>query len=56
MVYLLAFLMLLAGYYTVSYGVTLYKEEDNRLGGAATVVIALLGTITPIIILFMRQG
>lgn len=55
MVYLLAFFMLASGYYTLSYGISLYQEEDSRLGGVAAISIALIGTITPIIVLFMKQ-
>lgn len=55
MIYLLSFFMLIAGYYTLSYGISLYQDEGNLLGGVATIGIALIGTIIPIIVLFIKQ-
>lgn len=56
MIYILVLFMLACGYYTLSYGVSLYQEDGNRLGGAATIILSLVGTIGPIMVLFMKQA
>jgi ABC-type maltose transport system permease subunit len=55
MIYILACFMLTSGYYTLTYGISIYKEDSNKLGGYASIAVAVLGTLLPIIILFLKQ-
>lgn len=55
MKYLLVIVLILPGYYAFTYGTTIYKEDNNKLGGCAAIAIALIGTIVPIIFLFMKN-
>ncbi|EPR13154.1 YczI family protein [Ruminiclostridium papyrosolvens] len=54
MIYILMFLMLLSGYYTFTFGISQIKRK-NRLGGFTTIVVAVLGTIVPMVILYMKN-
>lgn len=55
MIYILACFILASGYYTLTYGISIYKEDNNKLGGSAAIAVALAGTLIPIIILFIKQ-
>lgn len=55
MIHVFAFLMLLAGYYTLTYGVSLWKEDNNRLGGFGAIAITIIGTIAPIIVMYIKR-
>ncbi len=55
MIYIFTFFMLCAGYYTLTYGVSLWKDDKNKLGGAGTVIIAIVGTIAPIVVMYMKR-
>jgi hypothetical protein len=55
MIYLLCLFIIGSGYYTTTYGVHLWKNENNKLGGVGTIIIAVVGTIVPIIVLFVKQ-
>lgn len=54
MLYILMFLMLLSGYYTFTFGISQIKRK-NRLGGFGTIVISIIGTIIPMVILYMKN-
>jgi len=54
MKYFFTLLMLMAGYYTFSYGIFQWKKENNKLGAFGTIMFALLGTIIPVIFLIIR--
>ncbi len=54
MIYLLMLFMLLSGYYTFTFGISQIKGK-NRLGGFSTIVIAVFGTIVPMVILYMKS-
>ncbi len=54
MIYILMFLMLLSGYYTFTFGISQIKRK-NMLGGFSTIVVAVLGTIVPMTILYMKN-
>jgi predicted membrane channel-forming protein YqfA (hemolysin III family) len=53
-IYILMLFMLASGYYTFTFGISQWKRK-NRLGGFSTIVIALLGTIIPILVLYMKN-
>ncbi|MCX7711175.1 MAG: hypothetical protein N2484_15160 [Clostridia bacterium] len=53
MIIVLTLLVLCSGYYTFTYGVNLWREDKNRLGGIGTVFIAVLGTIVPIVVYYL---
>jgi hypothetical protein len=51
----LAFLILITGYYTLTYGISLWKDDKNRLGAVGAVLIAIIGTVAPIAFLFINR-
>jgi hypothetical protein len=56
MIYVLAILILASGYYTLTYGLNLLKEDNNILGGCAVIVLTAVSTLLPIIILFIDRS
>lgn len=54
MLYLFSFFMLCSGYYTLTYGISLWKKDNNKLGGFGTILLALAGTVIPIIVLLAK--
>ncbi len=54
MIYILMFLMLVSGYYTFTFGISQIKKK-NRLGGFSTIAVAVLGTIVPMVILYIKN-
>jgi len=52
--YLIPFI-LACGYYTFTYGKSLWVDDRNKLAGFGTVFLALLGTAAPIIFMFMKE-
>jgi hypothetical protein len=42
------------GYYSVSYGIHLWKVECKKLAGFGVFLISLLGILIPIITLYIR--
>ena len=55
MTYVFAILMLMIGYYTLTFGISLWKNDKNRLGGAGAIIMAVVGTLIPIIVLFVKR-
>jgi hypothetical protein len=55
MIYLLMIFVGVSGYYTLSYGITILKEDKNLLGGIATITLAILSTISTIYFIFANQ-
>ena len=53
MKYVFTIFMLGCGYYTLTYGVSQWKNEKNKLGGSATIALAVVGTVASIIALFI---
>ena len=54
MIYILSLFIVCAGYYTLTFGITMWKQENNKLGGLGAVILAIIGTIVPIIVLFIK--
>lgn len=54
MKYIIALVMLLAGYYSFSYGVFQWKKEKNKLGAIGTIIFSVIGTVLPVVIYLMR--
>lgn len=54
MLYIFSIFMLLAGYYSLTYGISLWKDDDNKLGGLGAIIIAIIGTIAPIVVMFIK--
>lgn len=54
MIYIFMLFMLGCGYYTLTFGISQWKKK-NRLGGISTMVVALLGTIVPIIVMYIKN-
>lgn len=54
MIYLLIFFFIGIGYYNFTYGVYLLKNENNKLAAAGTFILAIVGTVVPIIVLIWR--
>lgn len=46
--------ILASGYYTFTYGRSLWVDDRNKLGGVGAVLAALLSIIAPILILLIK--
>jgi len=55
MIYIVAVFLLAAGYYSFTYGISVWKNENNKLGGIFVVLLSLVGTLFPLIVLFIRK-
>jgi hypothetical protein len=56
MKYILAVFMLTTGFYSLTYGLSLWKEDNEKLAGFGAMAVAVLGTIVPIVVLVMKAG
>lgn len=54
MIYLLNLFFIAIGYYTYTYGLFILKKEKNLLAATGTVFLAVVGTLAPIIVLFIK--
>jgi hypothetical protein len=52
---LLSLIFLGAGYYSFSYGIYLWKNENNKLAAFGVILITLMGTIIPIYSVYSRM-
>lgn len=48
------FLMLCAGYYCLTYGISLWNEK-NKLGGFGAMLAAVIGTIVPVLYTLLKK-
>lgn len=55
MIYVFILFMLGCGFYTLTYGVSLIRDDKNKLGGIAVSVYAVTATIAPIVVLLMKS-
>lgn len=55
MIYLLLVLMAGSGYYTFTYGISLWRDDKNKLGGFAAAALAVVATIVPGVVLFIKS-
>ncbi|MCX7920731.1 MAG: YczI family protein [Clostridia bacterium] len=55
MLYLFMLAMIASGYYTFTFGVNQWNKK-NKLGGISTMVVAVLGTIVPSIVLYLKNA
>lgn len=55
MIYVFVLFMLVCGYYTFTYGVSLWRDDSNKLGAVGVTVAAIVGTIAPIIVMFIKR-
>lgn len=55
MLYLLCLFIIGCNYYTLTYGVYLWKNENNKLGSIGTIIIVIIATVAPILVLFIRK-
>lgn len=55
MIYILFLFIIVSNYYTLTYGVYLWKNENNKLGSVGTIAIAVIGTIVPILVVFIKR-
>lgn len=55
MIYLVLIFVLICGWYTFTYGMTIFIKENNKLGGIAVIGVAILSTIMPIAVMFMQR-
>jgi len=51
---LLTLLILPAGFYTSTYAAHLWRKEKNKLGGFGVALISIIGTIAPIVGVWLR--
>lgn len=54
MIYLLIILFIAIGYHTCTYGVFIIKKEKNMLAAIGTILLAFIGIVVPIIVLFLK--
>jgi hypothetical protein len=54
MKYLLILFLIAVGYYTFTYGVFIIRKEKNTLAAAGTILLAVIGILAPIIVLFIK--
>ena len=55
MIYIFMLFMLGCGYYTFTYGISLWRDDKNKLGSIAVAAFAVVGTIIPGIVLFIKN-
>lgn len=55
MAYLLGVFMLWAGYYGITYSVSLWKDENNKMGSIGAGIISVIGTVIPIVVMFIKR-
>jgi len=53
MVYVVSIAILACGYYSFTFGIYQWKKK-NRLGGVSTMIASAVGTIVPIILLYIK--
>lgn len=51
------FILFMAGCntYAFTYGIHLWKKENNKVGGAASMIFAVLATVLPALVLVMKS-
>lgn len=47
--------VLAIGYYTFTYGMSLWKDDKNKLGAFGTILIAILGIAAPLVFMFIKK-
>lgn len=52
--YFASIIVLAGGYYTYTYGKSLWSDDKNKLGGFGAILAAVLSTAGPILFLFTR--
>ncbi len=55
MIYLLAVFMLLAGFYSMTYGISLWKDDKKKLGSIGVIVLSVVGTLLPLAFMFWKR-
>ena len=53
--YLAAFFILICGYYTLTYGISLWRDDKNKLASIGAFGAAAAGTLLPIAYMFYRM-
>jgi hypothetical protein len=47
MIYLFILFMACCGYYTFTYGMSLWRDDGNKLGAVSAMFVAVAGTVVP---------
>lgn len=55
MTYIYSLVILCVGYYTFTYAISLWRDENNILGSFGAGLISIIGTIVPIVVLFIKK-
>lgn len=55
MIYVFVLFMLACGYYTLTYGISLWRDDGNKLGALGVAMAAMVGTIAPIVVMFIKR-
>jgi len=55
MIYIFSVFMLLTGYYCLTYGISLWKDDRNKFGSVGVVVASILGTVVPLVVMFLKR-
>ena len=54
MMFLETILIMAAGYYSLTYGISLWKTQNSRLSAFGVILITVIGTVAPIVFLFIK--
>lgn len=52
---LLSLIIIAADYYSLTYGIYLWKRENKKLAGFGVLLITFLGIVVPIVDLYLRE-
>jgi hypothetical protein len=53
--FIIPIFVLICGWYTLTYGMTIFIKEKNKLGGIAVIALAILSTIMPVAVMFIKR-
>ncbi len=55
MIYLLAAFMLMAGFYSLTYGISLWRDDKEKLGSIGVIILSVVGTMLPLVFMFWKR-
>ncbi|PYG87397.1 uncharacterized protein DUF3953 [Ruminiclostridium sufflavum DSM 19573] len=54
MLFILSFFIICSGYYTLTFGINMWKQDNNKLGGFGAIFLALISTIVPVAVIYIK--
>lgn len=55
MIYIFTIFMIFVGYYSFTYGISLWRDDKNRLASFGVIAISIIGTVLPLVVMFMKR-